>query len=99
MALSGLSSNTSYTYKAYSDNSCSTELAAASAFLTKPGKPTTPTVAAGTGSGKLTLNASVTGSGAISKWQYQQKTTGDYGSWQGHLVHFHHAQLHRHRPH
>ena len=78
----GLSSNTSYTYKAYSDSSCSTELAAASAFLTKPGKPTTPTVAAGTGSGKLTLSASVTGSGTLTGWQYQQKTDGNFGDWQ-----------------
>ena len=83
VVLSSLSSNTSYTYKAYSDRSCTTELAAASALLTKPGKPTTPTVAAGTGSGQLTLSSSVSGSGAISKWQVQQKASSDtqFGSW------------------
>ena len=82
--VTGLDSNTSYTYKAYSDSSCNTELAAASAFLTKPGKPTKPTATASAGSGKLTLSSSVTGSGAISKWQYQQKKETDnaFGSWQ-----------------
>ena len=85
VGLTGLSGNTSYTFKAYSDSACTNanELAVASAFLTKPGKPTTPTVAAGTGSGQLTLSASVSGSGAISKWQYQQKEgSGNFGSWQ-----------------
>ena len=74
--LTSLKGNTSYTYKAYSDSSCTTanELASASAFLTKPGKPTKPVAASGAGSGKLTLTASVTGDGTISKWQYQQKT-------------------------
>ena len=83
-ALTNLSTNTSYTYKAYSDSGCSTELGATSPFLTKPGTPTTPVAAAGAGSGKLTINASVTGNGTLSKWQYQQKasTDSDYGSWQ-----------------
>ena len=82
--LTGLSGNTSYTYKAYSDNSCGTQLAAAPAFLTKPGKPTKPTATAGAGSAKLTLSSLVTGSGTISKWQYQQKASSDsnFGSWQ-----------------
>ena len=82
--LTGLSGNTSYTYKAYSDSSCNTELAAASAFLTKPGKPTKPTATAGAGSGKLTLSSSVTGGGTISKWQYRQKkeTDNTFGDWQ-----------------
>ena len=68
--VTGLDSNTSYTYKAYSDSSCTTGnlLATASAFLTKPGQPAKPTATAGAGSGKLTLASSVTGSGAISKW-------------------------------
>ena len=82
--LTGLSGNTSYTYKAYSDSSCNTELASASAFLTKPGKPTKPTATAGAGSGKLTLSSSVTGGGTISKWQYRQKkeTDNTFGDWQ-----------------
>ena len=80
--LSDLSTNTNYTYKAYSNNTCTTELGAET-FLTKPGKPTKPTATAGAGSGKLTLAASVTGSGTLTKWQYQQKKeSGDYGSWQ-----------------
>ena len=84
--LTGLSSNTSYTYEAYGDSSCSTTaLASTSAFLTKPGKPTLPTVTTGVGSGKLTLSASVSGSGALTGWQYQQKseTDTDFGPWQG----------------
>ena len=80
--LTGLDGNTSYTFKAYSDSGCSTELATASAFLTKPGKPNRPSAAAGAGSGKLTITSQVSGSGAISKWQYQQKEgNGNYGSW------------------
>ena len=79
--LTGLSSNTSYTYKAYSDSGCSTELASASAFLTKPGKPTTPTAAVGAGSGKLTITSSVTGSGTLSRWEYKKKEgTGNFDS-------------------
>ena len=55
------------------------ELATATAFLTKPGKPTQPVATAGAGSGTLTLTASVTGSGTLSKWQYKQKEgTGNF---------------------
>ena len=82
-SLASLSSNTSYTYKAYSDSGCTDTnlLATAAAFLTKPGKPATLTVGRA-GSAKLRLAASVTGDGSISKWQYQQKTTGEFGDWQ-----------------
>ena len=81
--LTGLSGNTSYTYKAYADSSCSTLVASTSAFLTKPGQPTKPSVVANAVGGKLTLSASVTGSGALSRWQYQQKVgNNNYGSWQ-----------------
>ena len=71
--LASLSSNTSYTFKAYSNSGCSTELAAASAFLTKPGKPTKPNVTVGAGSGKLILASTVSGSGTLTKWQYVKK--------------------------
>ena len=81
----GLTANTTYTFKAYSDN-CSTELTNDSTdatFLTKPAQPTQPTATAGAGSGKLTLTSSVSGSGTITRWQYQQKGENDtgYGSW------------------
>ena len=81
--VTGLSGNTSYTFKAYSDVSCGTEVATASAFLTKPAKPAKPSAAAGAGSGKLTLTATLTGgSGALTKWQYQQKEgTGNFSGW------------------
>ena len=83
-ALSNLSGNTSYYYTAYSDRSCSTEIASASAFLTKPATPAKPTAVSGAGSGKLTLSSSVTGGGALTKWQYRQKGADDtdFGSWQ-----------------
>ena len=79
-SLTSLDSNTSYTYKAYSDSNCSTELASET-LLTKPGKPTKPVATAGAGSGKLTLTASVTGSGTLTKWQYKKKEgTGNFDS-------------------
>ena len=83
-AVSDLSSNTNYVFKAYSDSGCSTELAAASAFPTLPPKPSKPTAAAGAGSGKLTLTATVTGgSAALTGWEYRQKKGSDnYGDWQ-----------------
>ena len=81
-SLTSLSGNTSYTFKAYSDSACTTELASET-FLTKPGKPTKPSAAAGAGSGKLTVTASVTGGGTLSKWQYKKKEgAGNFdGSW------------------
>ena len=86
-SLSNLVGNTSYTYKAYSDSSCATELTSAStdvALLTQPATPTTPTVTTGVGSGKLTISSSVSGGNrALKKWQYQQKRENDsnYGQW------------------
>ena len=80
--LDSLASNTSYTFKAYSDSSCSTELATASAFLTKPGKPAKPVASVGAGTGKLILTSSVTGDGTLTEWEYQQKSDGSFGSWQ-----------------
>ena len=78
-AVTGLESNTSYTFKAYSDSTCDTELAAASAFPTLPPKPAKPTVTDGVGSGKIELSSSVSGGDvALTKWQY---TTDDGSSW------------------
>ena len=69
-SLSSLTGNTSYTYKAYSNNTCTTELATET-FLTRPAKPGKPTATAGAGSGKLTLAATLTGGGgALTKWEY-----------------------------
>ena len=67
--LPDLAGNTSYTFKAYSDSTCATELATAPTFLTKPGKPSTPTTT-DTGSSKFTLQSSVTGDGTLTQWQY-----------------------------
>ena len=80
--LTTLTSNTAYTFKAYSDSGCSDsdELAAAASYATLPPKPTTPTVAAGVGSGKLTLSSSATSGGdlALTKWEY---TTDNGTNW------------------
>ncbi len=82
--LTGLSGNTDYTFSAYEDSFCTNELAAAPQFLTKPGQPTTPTVAATEIGGELTLSSSLpedkNGTGALTKWQYQQKEgNGEFG--------------------
>ena len=71
-SLSSLSGNTGYTFAAYSDGACSALIDAAPAFLTKPSKPSRPTVGKA-GAGKLTLSSTVSGGGALSKWQYKQK--------------------------
>ncbi len=75
-SLTNLASNTSFTYKAYSDSTCSTETTTSATdadFLTAPGKPTKPTAVAGAGHGKLTISSSVTGSGTLTRWEYKQK--------------------------
>ena len=81
-SLASLAGNTSYTYKAYSDSGCATELTSTSTdadFLTQPAQPGQPMVSAGVGSGKLTISSSISGgSGALSKWQY---TTDDGTNW------------------
>ena len=81
-SLSSLAGNTSYTYKAYSDSGCATELTSTStdvALLTQPAKPTTPTVTAGVGSGKLFLTSLLRGGGgALTRWEY---TTDDGSTW------------------
>ena len=69
----GLDSNTAYTFKAYSDNQCTIELATAASYATLPPKPAKPAATAGAGSSKLTLTSSVTGTATISKWQYVKK--------------------------
>ena len=85
-SLASLAGNTSYTFKAYSDSSCSAEVTSDTTdadFLTKPAKPSRPTVTAGTGSGKLTLTATLTGGDTdLSRWEYKLKEgSGNYGSW------------------
>ena len=75
--MGSLDSNTAYTFKAYSDTQCTTELAAASPFATLPPKPAKPTATAGAGSGKLVLAASVTGTAPLTKWQYVKKEGGN----------------------
>ena len=79
-SLTSLTPNTAYTFAAYSDSGCSDELAAAASYATLPPKPTTPTVAAGVGSGKLALSSSATSGGdlALTKWQY---TTDNGANW------------------
>ena len=71
--LANLSGNTNYTFNAYSDQFCSSEIATADQFLTKPGKPKTPMVKTNVGSDKLTISSSVSGNGTPTKWQYKKK--------------------------
>ena len=72
-SLSNLTSATSYTYKAYSDTSCSTELTSDSTdaeFVTKPGQVTGVTVTAGT----TRLDVSWTAlSGTVTGYKLQWK--------------------------
>ena len=83
--LTTLTSNTAYTFAAYSDSGCSESLASASSWATLPKKPSTPAVEAGTGSGKLKLTSATQGGDvAITKWQY---TKDDGTSWDRHLQH------------
>ena len=77
--VSDLAANASYTFAAYRDAACSTLLAAAAAFTTLPPKPATPTAAAGSNDGELTLASSVTGPAALTRWEYKKKSeTGNY---------------------
>ena len=55
--ITGLSPNSYYNYAAYSDSNCSTKIASAPVFLTKPGEPSKPTVSVG--SGQLTIRSSI----------------------------------------
>ena len=79
LSLTGLAGNTNYTYRAYSDFACLTNLTTAPVFLTKPSKPSKPVAIAGVGSGKLTLTARLTGgSSTLTKWEY---TTDGGTTW------------------
>ena len=68
-SLSNLSSGTSYTYKAYSDITCSTELATASAFTTKPDKVGGLTVTAAHESLDLSWDAETGATGYTVQWK------------------------------
>ena len=77
--LANLPSNTDHVFKAYGDAACAVELARES-LLTRPGKPTRPAAAAAAG-GALTLEASVTGGGTLTRWQYAAREgAGDFGT-------------------
>ena len=77
-SLTNLSGNTSYTYKAYSDSGCTTELAAASAFLTLPPKPTNLRVEA-FWNGEVLVSAWAANNGVPTTWQYIKKAgSGDF---------------------
>ena len=70
--LTGLLSNTSFSYRAY-QTTCTSNAAGRVTFLTKPGKPTKPKARVSTSTGELILTATVSGSGTLSKWQYKKK--------------------------
>ena len=78
-AVTGLDSNTDYIFKAYSNNSCSTELAAGASVPTLPPQAAKPTLTVNLGSGRVRVSSSVTGTAALSKWQYKKKKdSGNY---------------------
>ena len=80
--LASLTPGTGYTYRAYSDSDCRTELATAASFPTLPPKPSTPTVTAGVSSGQFSLSATVGGgSAAITGWQYKKKDSAWDNDW------------------
>ena len=67
--LTGLTPGTSYTYKAYSDSSCGTELATASAFLTKPARVTGVTAATGSTQLAVSWTAVTSATGYTVQWK------------------------------
>ena len=72
-SIDGLSANYHYNYAAYRDSNCSTRIATTT-FLTKPGRPSKPTVEAG--SGELTISSIIPASPfpkVLTKWQYTKK--------------------------
>ena len=86
--LTNLSSNTNYTFKAYSNNGCTTQLTSATTdtdFLTKPGKPSKPVAVTGIGGDKPAVTSSVTGGGTLTSWKYQYREKNDilntYMNW------------------
>ena len=85
---SGVSNGTAYTFKVRAVNSIgngadSNEASAepSATAATAPAAPTDLTATRGNASVTLRANTSDTGGSTITKWQYQQKTTGAYGSW------------------
>ena len=80
-----LTPNANYTYTFYDTSTCivAHKVVTAPKFRTKPGKPKDFTVAAGAGSGKLTLTATMEGNAnpALTKWQYKRKVgAGNFDS-------------------
>ena len=76
-SLTGLTSGTSYTYKAYSDTQCNTELTSAATdaeFLTKPGQATGVGATAGTNSLTVSWTAP---SGTVTGYKVQWKKGSD----------------------
>ena len=77
--MTGLDEDSSYTYAAYSDSTCSTLLATASSFTTLMPKTTGVSVSTGAGSGKLTVSwtAVTNATGYTVQWK---SGSDDYAS-------------------
>ena len=79
--VTGLASNTAYTFEAYSDNTCATEVATATSVPTLPPKPVKPTLTVNLGSGTVRVASTVTGTAPLTRWQYKKKAgSGNYDS-------------------
>ena len=67
--LSGLNTGTTYTFKAYSDSTCSNEVATASSFTTKPAKVTGLSVTGGNQSLAVSWSAETGATGYTIQWK------------------------------
>ena len=67
--LDDLDAGTSYTYQAYTDSNCSTELETATAFLTKPAQVTGVTTATGNGALAVSWTAVTSATGYKVQWK------------------------------
>ena len=94
--MTGLTNDTAYRFKVRAVNSvgngaASAESSSVTPAATAPPAPGQPTGTAGDQSVALAWTSGGNGGSTITKWQYQKKSTGDYGSWTDHLRYPHHA--------
>ena len=85
--VTGLTNNTAYKFKIRAVNSVGNGAESAESSSVTPVAPTAPLqptisgVTGGNASATLTWTSGGNGGSAITKWQYQKKSAGDYGSW------------------
>ena len=89
--LTGLTANTSYTYKAYSDSACATELTTSASDVTfttsaaaAPAAMAKPTVSGGNARVLLSWIAPDDNGAAITRYEFQRKVGNTVGKLDGH---------------